>query len=47
MNATICKLILGRHGYHETSKQELSGVDGGAIKTDNAWKIEFVTANKQ
>jgi hypothetical protein len=36
----ICKLVLGKHGYHDMSRSELVGDGGGAIKT--ATRIEIV-----
>lgn len=42
MNANIAKLMLGKQGYNEKTIQELSGVDGEAIKTDNKWTVEVV-----
>lgn len=40
MNANIAKLMLGKHGYSEKHQQELTGANGGAIKTES--KIEWV-----
>ena len=40
MNAQITKLMLGKQGYSERSIQELTGADGGAIKTES--KVEWV-----
>lgn len=31
-NASISKLILSKHGYSDTVKQELTGAGGGALK---------------
>lgn len=42
INSTITKLMLSKHGYSENTKTELTGADGGAIKTDNAWTINVV-----
>ena len=42
LNPTITKLLLTKHGYTERIQQELTGADGGAIKTDNKWTIEVV-----
>ena len=39
-NATITKLVLANHGYHDKADNTLSGPDGGAIKTDNT--VTFV-----
>jgi len=33
MNANIVKLMLGKHGYSEKNQTELTGADGGSIKT--------------
>lgn len=41
-NSNIVKLALGKHGYSD--KQELTGPDGGALRTDNKWTVEFVNA---
>ena len=40
MNANIAKLMLGKHGYSEKHQNELTGADGGAIKTES--KVEWV-----
>lgn len=40
MNANITKLMLGKQGYSEKSIQELTGANGGAIKTES--KVEWV-----
>lgn len=32
-NPTICKLVLGKHGYHE--RQEVTGADGKPIQLEN------------
>ena len=34
MNANIAKLMLGKHGYSEKHQQELTGAEGGPIKTE-------------
>lgn len=44
MNTQITKLVLGKHGYHDMSKQELTGTDGGPVKTEGKWTVEFVNA---
>lgn len=46
-NATIVKLLLGKHGYHDKVDQELTGKGGGPIQT-NSWVLEGVPtdANK-
>ncbi len=40
MNANITKLMLGKQGYSEKSIQELTGANGGAIKTES--KVEWI-----
>lgn len=42
-NATLVKLLLGKHGYHDKVDQELTGANGGAIKTTHS--IKFVGVN--
>ena len=32
LNPQITKLVLGKHGYHEQHKQEISGPEGGPIE---------------
>jgi len=44
-NANLVKLLLGKHGYHDKQDQTLAGPDGGAVKTDNKYTIEFVNAD--
>jgi hypothetical protein len=44
-NSTITKLMLTKHGYHDKQDQTIAGHDGGAIKTDNKYTIEFVNAD--
>jgi hypothetical protein len=39
-NPTIVKLALANHGYSESSKQELTGANGGSIQIDSVF--EFV-----
>lgn len=39
-NSNICKLVLGKHGFHDKQETEVSGPGGGPIK--NAWTVEFV-----
>lgn len=46
-NASIAKLMLGKHGYSEKVDQALSGPGGGAIQTDSKWQVEFVNASPQ
>lgn len=40
-NATIAKLLLGKHGYHDKADNTISGPDGGPIKTTST-TIQFV-----
>jgi hypothetical protein len=42
LNPTIAKLILTKHGYSERIQQELTGADGGSIKTE--WTVRVVDA---
>lgn len=44
-NANLVKLLLGKHGYHDKQDQTLAGPNGGAVKTDNKYTIEFVNAD--
>lgn len=46
MNANIAKLMLGKHGYSEKHQQELTGAEGGAIKTESKVKINFIPVGK-
>ena len=39
-NASIAKLVLGKHGYHD--RVESTGADGGPIQ--NKWTVEIVNA---
>ena len=39
-NATMAKLLLGKHGYHDKADNTHSGPNGGPIQTDHM--IEFV-----
>ena len=39
-NASLAKLVLGKHGYHD--RVESTGADGGPIKTDTTWTIRVV-----
>lgn len=41
-NATISKLILTKHGYSDKTQQEVSGPNGGAVKTESTWVIQPV-----
>jgi hypothetical protein len=47
LNPAISKLMLTKHGYSERIQQEVSGADGGPIKTDNKWTVEFVNATPE
>ena len=46
-NANLVKLLLGKHGYHDKQDSTMAGPDGGAIKTDNNFTVEFVNAPKR
>lgn len=46
MNASIAKLMLGKHGYQEKHQQEVTGANGGAIKSENKWTVEIVDGRK-
>jgi len=39
-NASITKLVLGKHGYSEKSSTELTGANGGAL--DMKWTVEII-----
>lgn len=41
-NAQITKLVLGKHGYKESTASELTGAGGGPIETK--WTVEIVGA---
>ena len=41
-NSTMAKLLLTKHGYSDKVDSEVTGADGGAIKTDNTWTIKVV-----
>lgn len=43
-NSAITKLVLGKHGYHEKTQQELSGPDGGPVQFS---KIERVIVDPE
>lgn len=45
MNSQITKLMLGKHGYSEKNQTEVSGPDGGAIKTE--WVVQPVKPMRQ
>lgn len=38
-NATIVKLALGKHGYHDKADNTLSAPDGGPVKTDSVFEF--------
>lgn len=42
-NASLVKLLLGKHGYSDKVESELSGPNGGPIPV-NAWAINPVSA---
>lgn len=42
-NSNICKLVLGKHGYHDRQTNEISGPNGSPIETK--WTIEVIDAN--
>lgn len=44
-NANLVKLLLGKHGYSDKAQQEISGIDGGAIKSETKWVIEVADAD--
>jgi hypothetical protein len=57
-NATIAKLMLGKHGYSEKSQQEISGPNGGPLQhevthdlsrltTEELEQLEKITAKTQ
>lgn len=35
LNAAITKLVLGKHGYHDNVNQQITGKDGGPVKTQS------------
>jgi hypothetical protein len=41
-NATIAKLLLGKHGYSDKQDNVHSGPEGGPIEVDHHWTIEVV-----
>lgn len=44
LNANIAKLMLGKQGYSEKHQQEITGANGGAVKTESqvTWTVEPV-----
>lgn len=43
-NASIAKLLLGKHGYHDKQDNTLSGVDGKPVEIDHYWEVKLVDA---
>lgn len=43
-NANLCKLLLGKHGYHDRQATELSGPEGSPISV--ASTVEFIGVSK-
>ena len=43
-NASITKLLLTKHGYHDKQAQEVSGPGGKPVEVDQHWQVEFVNA---
>lgn len=41
-NATIAKLLLGKHGYHDKQDNTHGGVDGNPIEVDVSWQVNIV-----
>ena len=41
-NASLVKLLLGKHGYHEKQDREITGRDGDPLEVDMNWSIEIV-----
>ena len=46
-NAAIAKLVLAKHGWKDKVEQEVVGKDGGAIVTDNTWRVEIVDSDNK
>lgn len=44
-NATISKLVLGKHGYHDKADTTVSGADGGPVKVQRIERIIVDPAN--
>lgn len=42
LNANIAKLMLGKQGYSEKHTQELTGADGGPIKSETKTVFNFI-----
>ena len=47
LNATIVKLLLGKHGYSEKQDTTVANPHGQSFKTDNKWTVEFVNATPE
>lgn len=41
-NASLVKLLLGKHGYHDKQDSTHSGPDGNPIEIDHQWQINIV-----
>jgi len=41
-NATIAKLLLGKHGYHDKQDNTLANPDGGPLEIDHSWQVNIV-----
>lgn len=41
-NASLVKLLLGKHGYHDKQDNSVSGPGGGPIEVDHEWTIKVV-----
>lgn len=44
-NASLVKLLLGKHGYHDKQDNTHSGPDGAPIKTESTWTVLPVKSN--
>ena len=44
-NSTITKLMLTKHGYTDKVDNTLASPDGGPLKTESKWQVEFVNAD--
>lgn len=44
-NASLVKLLLGKHGYHDKQDNTHSGPDGQPIKTESTWTVLPVKSN--
>lgn len=45
-NSAITKLLLHNHGYSDRQNTEISGPDGGPVKTQNEWVVQPVRASR-